>query len=240
MATDDSAESIPAMDWSQVKAVLWDVDGTLVDSTDLAWTSTNKVLEKNGFDTVSMAEYKEATRLTTPARLAFHAKKDEKDPVGDTLAEQFDGLYVGLVSPSTVPFFTGVDSLLGELHAEGVPVGALSNACGAYVRAVLSTHGLSEQFCCQLGADDVSEAKPAPGGLLQCCKDMGLEPGKACIYVGDSPGDGKAAKAAGLYGIGVRWGAGSEDALLAAFDEVVSTPDELRTSLLRAVRSCQT
>lgn len=182
----------------QRRAVLWDIDGTLVDSTNLAWSSTNLVLKQNGFPGVSSEEYKEATRLTTPKRLALHATKDMNAEIGIKLAEEFDQHYVQLVSPTTVPLFPGLQELLEDLSKGGILLGALSNACGAYVRAVLSCHGWADAFRTHLGADDVTEAKPAPGGLLKCCDLLGVTPSQVC-YVGDSPGDGKAAKAAGLY-----------------------------------------
>eukprot|EP00434_Breviolum_minutum_P013803 symbB.v1.2.012171.t5/scaffold832.1/size159137/16 len=203
----------------QRRAVLWDIDGTLVDSTDLAWSSTNLVLKQNGFPGVSSEEYKEATRLTTPKRLALHATKDMNAEIGIKLAEEFDQHYVQLVSPTTVPLFPGLQELLEDLSKDGILLGALSNACGAYVRAVLSCHGWADAFRTHLGADDVTEAKPAPGGLLKCCDLLGVTPSQVC-YVGDSPGDGKAAKAAGLYSVGVRWGGAAEADLLANFDKV--------------------
>lgn len=195
---------IPAMSGASAaaqwpSAVLWDIDGTLVNSTDLAWSSTNLVLKQNGFGAVSEEEYRKATRLTTPKRLAFHATKDVDAEIGLKMAEEFDNHYVQLVSPTTVPFFPGLQALLEELAKEGVVLGALSNACGAYVRAVLRAHGFAEAFRTQLGADDVAEAKPAPAGLLKCCEILALCPDRRVCYVGDSAGDGKAAKAAGLY-----------------------------------------
>ena len=213
--------------WS---VVLWDIDGTLVNSTDLAWSSTNSVLQENGFKAVSEAEYREATRLTTPARLAFHATGDVTHDIGTKLAKQFDSHYVELVSPTTVPLFPGLQGLLESLDKEGIVLGALSNACGAYVRAVLQAHRWSEKFQTQLGADDVQEPKPAAQGLLQCCESLGVDPKRAC-YVGDSPGDGKAAKAAGIFSIGVRWGGQAEEHLQSNFDELVSTADDLLTVL---------
>eukprot|EP00435_Cladocopium_sp_Y103_P042698 s1364_g11.t2 len=230
MAGDPGSSSAPGARWS---AVLWDIDGTLVNSADLAWSSTNLVLRQNGFKEVSEDEYREATRLTTPKRLAFHATKDVEAGIGGKLAEEFDRHYVQLVSPATVPLFSGLHTLLEDLAKEGVVLGALSNACGAYVRAVLATHGWAETFQTKLGADEVPEAKPAPGGLLKCCEILALRPDR-CVYVGDSPGDGKAAKAAGLYSVGVRWGGAAEEDLFANFDDVVGSAEELKAILAPA------
>lgn len=103
---------------------------------------------------------------------------------------------------STAPFYGGIKEMLSSI-AEKYPLirfGALSNACGAYVRAVLSTNEVSDIFVMQLGADDVPAPKPHPDGLLYICEQMGgLDPSK-CIYIGDSPTDGQAATAAGMKG----------------------------------------
>ena len=63
-----------------------------------------------------------------------------------------------------------------------------------------------------LGADEVPAAKPEADGLLLCCQRLGVEPENS-VYVGDSPTDGQAARAAGMKSIGVLWGAGEDAAL---------------------------
>ena len=68
-----------------------------------------------------------------------------------------------------------------------------------------------------LGADEVPKAKPAADGLLQCCEKLGVKAGDA-VYIGDSPSDGRAARAAGMRSIGVTWGANSRDVLDGQFD----------------------
>ena len=52
----------------------------------------------------------------------------------------------------------------------------MSNACGAYVRAVLDTNGAAHHFAAQLGADEVPAPKPAPDGLLMCCSTLAVDP----------------------------------------------------------------
>ena len=80
-------------------------------------------------------------------------------------------------------------------------VGALSNAAVAYVERVLAVHRLQGHFCVLHGADDVPAPKPAPDGLILCCKELGQDPAHV-VYVGDSPSDGLAARAAGMKSIG--------------------------------------
>ena len=85
----------------------------------------------------------------------------------------------------------------------------------------------------QLGADDVPEAKPKPAGVAQCLAALGVAPSTTRVwYVGDSPSDGDAARAAGCGAIGVAWGAHSAERNAPHFDAVASTMEEL-AALLR-------
>ena len=106
-----------------------------------------------------------------------------------------------------------MERLLRSLALAGHPQGALSNACGSYVRAVMTANRLDEKpgerlavMRVALGADEVPAAKPAADGLLLCCERLGVE-ARHAVYVGDSPSDGKAARAAGMRSVGVLWGA---------------------------------
>ena len=224
--------------WNAARiGVLWDVDGTLVESTRLAFDATNEVLEANGAATVSVADYKIGCRYTTPERFNYHLGLTEGSDEGTRLGNIFDETYVKRVSKETAGLFTGMDRLLRNLAMVGHPQGVLSNACGEYVRAVVDANELSEVpgqrlalFRCALGADEVPAAKPAADGLLMCCEKLGVAPEES-IYVGDSPSDGQAARAAGMKSIGVLWGANPEEKLRGEFDVVVDDVSSLILAL---------
>eukprot|EP00929_Paragymnodinium_shiwhaense_P124157 TRINITY_DN9917_c0_g1_i3.p1 TRINITY_DN9917_c0_g1~~TRINITY_DN9917_c0_g1_i3.p1 ORF type:complete len:294 (+),score=58.57 TRINITY_DN9917_c0_g1_i3:35-883(+) len=233
MAAAGAGSADPAATFPE--AVLWDVDGTLVDSTLVSWKSTNEVLQRHGYPEITVEGYEEGCIYPTPRRMAFHAlKEDLDDPEGLKLAKEFDDLYIDLVTPETVPLYPGVRELLENLKAKGYRFGALSNACGRYVKTVLTTHGLSEMFEAQLGADEVPAAKPAADGLLQVCKGMGVSPAN-CVYIGDAPTDGKAARNANMHGIGVLWGSHDNTQVKENADEVVETAEELLQRIAVAV-----
>lgn len=208
------------------QAVLWDVDGTLVESTKLAFDATNEVLVAAGREPVDVAAYKIGCRYTTPERFNFHLglPTDEMRAAGVELGQKFDDTYVARVSSETAGLFDGMEGLVRSLAMNGHPQGALSNACGAYVRAVMAANKLDEVpgqriaiMKVALGADEVPRAKPHPDGLVVCCEQLGVEAANA-IYVGDSPSDGKAAAAAGMRSVGVLWGANPRDKLEGSFD----------------------
>jgi len=203
--------------------------------------------------------YHECTRYCTSDRLARHAglfpeNGEDFKRVGDQLAKEFDELYVGLVSKETAGFYDGVHDLIlslptyDENESKGVKLAALTNACVAYAHAVLKTNcpklsdsnaqsnldgGIYNKFLSIHGADTVPKPKPDPSGLFQCCAEIGLDPND-CVYVGDSPSDALAAKAAGMIAIGVLWGSHPLETLKhAPFDYFCETVDELRSLLIK-------
>jgi len=218
-------------------AVLWDVDGTLVESTNLAYVATNEVLELNDFAPISIEQYKVGCRYTTPERFNDHTGKPTGDKLGQRLGDEFDAMYVKRVSKQTAGLFSGMEQLLRSLALSGHPQGALSNACGDYVRAVMRANEIDEEpavrvslFGVALGADEVPAAKPAPDGLLLCCERLCVSP-EASVYVGDSPSDGQAARNAGMQSIGVLWGANPEEKLRDHFDVLAEDVPTLITKL---------
>jgi len=223
----------------EVKGIIFDVDGTLADSFQLGFDATQAVLKKNQIALISPDEYHAFTRYTTQERLARHTgldpehQKGEFEKVGARLADEFDDLYVDLVNMDTAAFFDGINGLITAIPS-GIKVGALTNACVAYARAVLATNGVTERFCSIHGADSVPRPKPFADGLFLVCKEMGLEPSE-CVYIGDSPSDGEAAYAAGMGAVGVIWGSHSlEKVAEAPFDVVCSSLTELDSVLSRA------
>jgi len=232
--------SVPMRVPTHQAGVLWDVDGTLVESTQLAFVATNEVLTDNGHAAVTVDEYKFGCRYTTPERFNVHVGGVEAvgRAEGIRLGEIFDRTYVARVSAETAGLFPGIDRLLRSLALAGHPQGCLSNACGDYVRAVVAANELDEApgqriglFGVVRGADEVAAAKPAADGLLECCEVLNVIP-EASIYVGDTPSDGKAARAAGMQSIGVLWGANDEAALSCEFDVLCADVDDL----VRAIR----
>ena len=211
--------------------------------------SHHVVLQKNNLGHVPINEkiYHETCVYPTPERLARTAGlvpgDDNFESLGEDLAKQFDEYYVQLVSPETCAFYDGIMDLLQQLP-DTVQLGALTNACVAYGHAVLeancpqkqgkdgSLFALYDRFGTIHGADSVPAAKPNPDGLFQCAQELGLKP-EDCIYVGDSVGDGKAARAAGMVSVGVLWGSNSEEKLRNAetFDYICSTREQLRELL---------
>lgn len=183
--------------------------------------------------------------------LGLVASKDEFIETGTRLGREFDELYIGLVNTETARFYDGISDMLLRLstgvppeeattasNARPVNLGALTNAAVEYAEAVLQVNGVRSLFTCCHGADDVPRPKPHPDGLFVCVSNIFgseniLANAKSCVYVGDSPSDGRAAAAAGMKSIGVAYGSHSLHSISPCFDEIVHTPQELEASLWR-------
>jgi pyrophosphatase PpaX len=220
---------------SDACGLFWDVDGTLSNSSGLGLYCTNQIMKRNDLPEISEDDYNEGTKYTTPQRLAWHVTGDPTDEVGEKLGKQYDELYVSEVTEDNSKFFPGVKEMLSDIadrYGDKVKFGALSNACGAYVRKVLKINGVGDLYKVQVGAEDIPAAKPNPHGLHQMCGDLGLEESR-CIYIGDSPTDGQAGKAAGMHCIGVAWGSHPVDKINEAFPVVVHEVGELKEEIIK-------
>lgn len=234
----------PITSFANVKAVIFDIDGTLADSFRLGFDASRVVLKNNKLPDITEEDYHDCTVYATPQRMARHAGvfpgDDDYDEVSTRLGQEFDDLYIDLVSMETAAFYPGVKELL-EAIPDDVQVGALTNAAHQYAHAVLTVNGefdnapqkkIYNRFSSIRGADDVPAPKPSPDGLYTVCNDMGGVNPADCVYIGDSPSDGVAAKNAGMGAIGVLWGSHSEEKVRAApFDAVCDTMEGLRALL---------
>ena len=260
-----------------IRGVVFDIDGTLADSWNLGYQATLTVLtdyhntkseEKLTPETYPLTseEYHYGCRFTTPERLARHVGLEPGnalfEEVGEELGKQFDDYYVQLVDKKTAGFYDGIGELLIKMHsgslirldggnsADGIKIGALTNACVEYAHAVLKANcpgqvadmssetddndsGIYHRFSSIHGANSVPRPKPFGDGIKLCCSEMGLQPSEV-IYVGDAPTDAKAAVDANCRAaIGVLWGSNDEECLSKekGFNTLCSDVSELENAI---------
>ena len=206
------------------QAVLYDHDGTLVDSLAVVVAATNAVLAGRQLPERPAAEIIKAMVLATAPRMGFHAGVD--DPVIQlAMAREFYAAAIHM--PERVRVYAGVPALLAAIAERGIPQGVISNNQGAFVRAAMRFLGLDGRFATLLGEEDVSATKPSPSGLLLAAQQVGVDPAH-CVFVGDSPPDAQAAAAAGMRSIGVTWGIHTRDEMAdMGFTCLVDQPHEV-------------
>jgi pyrophosphatase PpaX len=201
--------------------VLFDFDGTVVDSGAMILASfrhaTKTVLERDLTDTELLAA------VGTPLREQMRSFDAER---ADELVEVYRAHNEPL--HDELQPCDGILEVLRHLKDEGRRLGIVTAKRGATVELAFAVVPLREYFDVVVAAGDVERHKPDPDPLLLALERLGAEPEEA-VYVGDSPFDVAAAKAAGMHSIAVTWGGiYGEEALRAEEpDTVVSTPREL-------------
>ena len=178
------------------KAVAWDMDGTLLDSAVVVPAAFAAALRRLGGPVVTAADVVAAYSLGTPEVIMTHL-------AGRRLTAADMEAYYAELAAATVRPYAGMTAALGALRSAG---GAIAVCTGASQRAaamLLAAAGLTADVL--VGGDRVRRAKPAPDGLLLVAAELGIRP-RDLVYVGDAPGDMRAARAAGSHAAAAAWG----------------------------------
>lgn len=226
-------------DDAPVAAVLFDWDGTLVDSLPLVTEATNRVLVAHGFSALSADAVHDGMRLPTVPRMILHARLPE-DERSQTLAERMAADFyrtAARIGHDRVSPFPGVTELLDRLSARGIPMAIVSNNRRSVLEPLIDRLGLHSHFACIIGEEDVTLPKPDPEGILRSLEHLGVAIARA-IYVGDSQSDAGAAAAAGLRSVGAGWAVPARSrSVLDAFDVTCMSAADLAMRFGGADRS---
>ena len=192
-----------------VKAVIFDLDGTLLDTKEIFYDVINIVFEKLSLPHVGREVLVEAAAegefnwdLVLPAGL--EVRKEEVLLQVRAIIEE--------ISP---PLFrqrtrsiAGADEILKSLHGAGSKIGVVTSSRMRHLEMkmhALEESGIAVLFDAIITADDVQMKKPDPEPLYECARRLGVAPGE-CVYLGDMRVDLKAGKSAGMTTVGVLTG----------------------------------
>ena len=188
-----------------MKAVIFDLDGTLLDTIDDIADSMNAVLEKHGLPLHITQEYKQfvgdgATNLVTRA-VAGAELEDDKLPL---LENEYKSEYLKRQVDKTMPY-EGIPELLSALTERGVMVAVLSNKPHIATLEVITHFFPDISFSALIGHRQGHPVKPDPAGVIEILEILELTHDEV-VYVGDTWTDMQTATAAGLIAIGALWG----------------------------------
>jgi len=206
--------------------VLFDLDGTVIDSGAIILASmrhaAKEVLGTEPSDELLMAAVGGPGLEAQMQAIA----PDHVDELVTVYRAHNEPLHDGLTC------CLGVDSLLARLKEEGRRLGIVTAKRRATVELAFNVLPLRELFETVVGGDETAAHKPDPAPLLLAAERMGVDPA-TCAYVGDSPFDIRAAKAARMYAIAVTWGRIHDREKLVAEepDAIVDTAEELYDAL---------
>ncbi|MBQ8616969.1 MAG: HAD-IIIA family hydrolase [Clostridia bacterium] len=198
----------------KVKAVIWDLDGTLLNTLDDLAASTNAALAQNGLPVRTTDEVRRFVGNGVH-KLIERAVPElgEKHPQFQAVLDSFVAHYGAHSKDHTAPY-EGVIDVLDALAAQGVKLAIVSNKIDFAVKA-LSRDYFGGRMLSSVGDDPSRRKKPAPDSVLEAMRQMGVN-AEESVYVGDSDVDVITARNAGIPCIAVTWGFRSEESLVEA------------------------
>jgi len=186
---------------SASRAVLWDMDGTLIDSEQLHWISWRDTLANEGITITReqfLASFGQRNDSIIPRWLGAAATPERIERISEAKEEQ----YRDLVRKDGMSPEPGVATWLHRLHNEGWLQAIASAAPRANIDAVLEALSATDIFQGIVSADDVHRGKPDPEVFLIAASRVGVPPDR-CIVVEDAVAGVQGARSAGMKSIGV-------------------------------------
>jgi pyrophosphatase PpaX len=204
--------------------VLFDFDGTVVDSGGIILASM-----RHATRTVLAREYTDAQLM---ANVGGPGLDEQMVAIAPEHADELVRVYRehNEAIHDELEAFLGIEDVLATLRAQGRRLGIVTAKRTKTVELAFSFLPLATYFDTIVAGDDTVRHKPDPDPLLLALERLAA-PAADAAYVGDSPYDMRAAKAAGVHAIGVTWGKIHDRDALADADVVVDTPEELLAAL---------
>jgi beta-phosphoglucomutase len=182
-------------------AVLWDLDGTLVDSSEHHWIAWRDVMAREGH-AVRPEDFAASFGHRNDTILRGLIDPDLSDAEVARIADAKESLYRELVRERGLTPLPGVLSCVRRLREEGWKQAVASSAPVANIDAAMEATGLRPWFDALVSADEVGVGKPDPAVFLAAAARVGIAP-RACVVVEDAPSGLLGARRAGMKSVGV-------------------------------------
>ncbi|WXT99847.1 MAG: N-acetylmuramic acid 6-phosphate phosphatase [Catillopecten margaritatus gill symbiont] len=206
-----------------IDTILFDLDGTLVDTApDLAY-ALNTLLLENGVEEKSYEEIKPLVAFGGKALISMGFNCDESHPEFTKRHQKLLEIYTDNIDKHSATF-AGIDNLIVTLEKQGLLWGVVTNKPENLTHLLLDKLGIKPNVV--VCGDTLEFNKPHPAPLLYACAKLAVKP-VSCLYVGDDKNDMLAGKNAGIKTVAVNYGYGkvTEDW---GYDYLVDSPQEIQ------------
>ena len=214
-----------------IKAVIWDLDGTLLNTLEDLAASVNAALAMNGMPQRSLQEVRAFVGNGIRNLMLRAVPGGGENPAFEKALADFTAHYAQHSRDTTRPY-DGILGTLDALSAQGVKHAIVSNKIDFAVKA-LSRAYFGTRMQAAVGDDPARRRKPAPDSVLAAMREMGVT-AEETVYVGDSDVDVQTARNAGVACVAVLWGFRDEACLREAGAKLLAhTPQELQEIIER-------
>ena len=186
------------------QAVLFDLDGTLVDTAPDLGLALNMQRARHGLDALPIATIRPYASHGSRGLLGIGFGMTPDHPDFEAMRIEYLDLYDQVFTQSPV-MFDGMAELLGDIEKAGLKWGVVTNKPRRFTRPLIQAMGLGPRAACVVSGDDAARPKPYPDTLYLACEIAQASP-EHCLYVGDAERDIQAGKAAGMRTVVAAYG----------------------------------
>jgi phosphoglycolate phosphatase len=187
-----------------IKAVLFDLDGTLIDSAPDLGAAADKMRVDRGLPSLPLETYRPLAGAGARGMLKLAFEMTPEHPEFAPMREEFFRNYEASLTARTYAF-DGVAELLTQLHAQGRLWGVVTNKMARFTDPLTQQMPLFATAKAIVSGDTTPHAKPHPEPLLEAARRLQLTP-EQCLYVGDDERDIVAGRAAGMPTVAAHYG----------------------------------
>lgn len=190
--------------FEQVQAVLFDLDGTLIDSAPDLGAAADKMRTDRGLPSLPLSHYRHMAGAGARGMLGLAFEMRPEHPDYDRYKEEFFVNYENCMTERT-GVFDGVPEMIEALVQRGLPWGVVTNKSERFSLPLTRAMPLFASAGTVVSGDTTPHAKPHPEPLYEAARRMGVDP-QRCVYVGDDERDVVAGHAAGMFTVAATYG----------------------------------
>lgn len=187
-----------------IQAVLFDLDGTLIDSAPDLGAAADKMRTSRGLPSLPLESYRPMAGAGARGMLGVAFGMTPEHPEFLAYREEFFVNYENAMTERTV-IFDGVAAMVAAIAQAGLPWGVVTNKSERFTLPLTAGMPLFESASVVISGDTTPHSKPHPEPLLEAARRLGLEP-QRCVYVGDDERDIVAGRAAGMPTVAATYG----------------------------------
>jgi len=190
--------------FGDIQAVLFDLDGTLIDSAPDLGAAADRMRTSRGLPSLPLADYRPMAGAGARGMIGVAFGLVPEHPDFGALREEFFANYEACLNERT-QVFDGVAVMIDELGSRGLRWGVVTNKMARFTDPITRAMPLFASAATVISGDTTPHAKPHPAPLLEAARRLGVAP-ERCLYVGDDARDIVAGKAAGMITVAATYG----------------------------------